>query len=166
MIDWYKKVVFENYANFNGRARRSEYWWFTLAHIIIVAVLTLLDSSLGLTFGGGESGILKTIYSFLIFIPSLAVAVRRLHDVGKSGWLLLITYGLIIACAIAMVLSGIATGMAGGNFGLAFIIPVLGIIAVGIYMLILFCKEGDHGANKYGADPKLSGEEINEIGVE
>ena len=166
MIDWYKKVVFENYANFNGRARRSEYWWFTVAHIIIVTILSLLDNGLGLTFGSGNSGVLKTIYSLLIFIPSLAVAVRRLHDVGKSGWLLLIVYGLIIAFAVGMFVSGYATGMAGGDFGIAFIIPVLGIIAVGVWMLILLFTEGDRCTNKYGSDPKSSGEEINEIGTE
>jgi uncharacterized membrane protein YhaH (DUF805 family) len=166
MIDWYKKVVFENYANFNGRARRSEYWWFTLAHVIIVTILTLLDNGLGLTFGSGNSGVLKTIYSLLVFIPSLAVAVRRLHDVGKSGWLLLIIYGLLFAFVIAMFLTGLGMGMAGGDFSMAFIIPLLGIIALGIWMLILFFTEGDRGPNKYGPDPKGVGEEINEIGME
>jgi uncharacterized membrane protein YhaH (DUF805 family) len=166
MIDWYKKVVFENYANFNGRARRSEYWWFTLGHVIIVTILTLLDNGLGLTFGSGNSGILKTIYSLLIFIPSMAVAVRRLHDVGKSGWLLLIMYGSAIVFGAVMFASAFATGMGGIDYGAAFIIPLLGIIALGIWMLILFFTEGDRGPNKYGPDPKGVGEEINEIGTE
>ncbi|UPT71915.1 MAG: DUF805 domain-containing protein [Flavobacterium sp. JAD_PAG50586_2] len=166
MIDWYKKVVFENYANFNGRARRSEYWWFTLAHVIIVTILTLLDNGLGLTFGSGNSGILKTIYSLLIFIPSMAVAVRRLHDVGKSGWLLLILYGTAIVFGAVMFASAFATGMGGIDYGAAFIIPLLGIFAIGIWMLILFFTEGDRGPNKYGPDPKGVGEEINEIGME
>ena len=169
MIDWYKKVVFENYANFNGRARRSEYWWFTVAHIIIVTILSLLDNGLGLTFGSGNSGVLKTIYSLLIFIPSLAVAVRRLHDVGKSGWILLIIYGLMIAFAIALIASRFGTGMSDNDYGITFIIPVLGIIALGIWMLILLFTEGDRGTNKFGPDPKsLFGEheEINQIGTE
>lgn len=86
MIEWYKKVVLNNYANFNGRARRSEYWYFTLMNIIIAVILAVIDSVAGLTFGGLTSGPIGTLYSLAVFIPGLAVLVRRLHDVGKSGW--------------------------------------------------------------------------------
>ncbi|WP_163409293.1 DUF805 domain-containing protein [Flavobacterium ajazii] len=86
MIEWYKKVVFENYANFNGRARRSEYWYYTLATIIISIILSIIDKTTGLTFGLAESGIISSLYSLFVFLPGLAVLVRRLHDVGKSGW--------------------------------------------------------------------------------
>lgn len=92
MIEWYKKVVFENYANFSGRARRSEYWYFVLANTIISFalgfVLGLISPSLGLA---------ANLYSFAVLIPSIAVAIRRVHDVGKSGWYLLIPlYNLIL----------------------------------------------------------------------
>lgn len=90
MIEWYKKVVFENYANFSGRARRSEYWYYTLATIIVSIILSTLDNVAGLTFGLADSGILSSIYSLLVFLPGLGVMVRRLHDVGKSGWFILI----------------------------------------------------------------------------
>ena len=90
MIEWYKKVVFENYANFNGRARRSEYWYYTLATILISVILRILEYVCGLTFGIGELGILRGVYSLAVFIPGLAVMIRRLHDVGKSGWFLFI----------------------------------------------------------------------------
>ena len=93
MIDWYKKVVFENYANFKGRARRSEYWYYTLATIIISIILSILDGVLGLKLGPAKSsGVLCSIYALAVFIPGLAVAVRRLHDIGKSGKLLLGMY--------------------------------------------------------------------------
>jgi uncharacterized membrane protein YhaH (DUF805 family) len=90
MIEWYKKVVFENYANFSGRARRSEYWYYTLAGLIISVILMVVDNVVGLTFGIGETGVLGVIYSLAVFLPGLAVLVRRLHDVGKSGWFFLI----------------------------------------------------------------------------
>ncbi|RXM48024.1 DUF805 domain-containing protein [Flavobacterium sp. YO12] len=90
MIEWYKKVVFENYANFSGRARRSEYWYYTLASIIVSIILSTLDNIAGLTFGLADSGILSSIYSLLVFLPGLGVMVRRLHDVGKSGWFFLV----------------------------------------------------------------------------
>ncbi|OXA81842.1 Uncharacterized membrane protein YhaH, DUF805 family [Flavobacterium aquidurense] len=92
MIEWYKKVVFENYANFSGRARRSEYWFYTLATIIISILLMIVDVFLGLTIGRGELGICRGVYSLLVFIPGLAVLVRRLHDVGKSGWFFFIVF--------------------------------------------------------------------------
>ena len=86
MINWYKKVVFENYANFNGRARRSEYWYFALMNLIILIIAAVLDSTLGFNFSPLPYGYLYALVALATFIPGLAVAVRRLHDVGKSGW--------------------------------------------------------------------------------
>ena len=79
--------VFSNYANFNGRARRSEYWYFVLFQMIVSFVLNSLARNSGLF------GALSTLYSLAVLIPSLAVAIRRLHDTGRPGWKLLI--GLI-----------------------------------------------------------------------
>ncbi|PBI87590.1 Inner membrane protein YhaH [Flavobacterium sp. ACN2] len=99
MLEMYKKVVLENYTNFDGRARRKEYWMFFLVSTIISVVLNVIDATTGLTFGPGKTGILGLIYSLLVLIPSLAVAVRRMHDVAKSGWYVLIPiYNLILAC--------------------------------------------------------------------
>jgi uncharacterized membrane protein YhaH (DUF805 family) len=165
MFDWYKKVVFENYANFNGRARRSEYWYYTLVNIIISIILMVLDNSLGLKIGSSNSGVLNSLYGLLVFIPGLAVAVRRMHDIGKSGWLLAIFYLAVTLCAIILVLGGYAASGNSGFTGLMFI-PVVIILGIAIWMLILFCTEGDQGPNKFGADPKGFGEEINDIGAE
>lgn len=97
MIQWYKKVVFENYANFNGRARRSEYWYFVLLNAII-------SFGLGFVFGLIDMPLLANIYSLAVLVPSIAVAVRRMHDVGKSGWFVLIPiYNLILACTPGIV---------------------------------------------------------------
>jgi uncharacterized membrane protein YhaH (DUF805 family) len=157
MINWYKKVVFENYANFNGRARRSEYWYYTLATIIISIILMILDGTLGLKFGpGGSSGILNSIYSVLVIIPGLAVSVRRLHDIGKSGKLLLVYYIILIALGVIMVTSGLFAFLAGNltALGVGFFVPLLLILAMSIYLIVLFCTEGTRGENKYGPDPK------------
>ena len=99
LFDWWQKVVIKNFANFNGRARRKEYWYFTLVNIIFSFVLGFISGLSGLTFGPlGSSGILDTVYSLLVLIPSIAVGVRRMHDVGKSGWYLLIPfYNLYLA---------------------------------------------------------------------
>lgn len=90
MFQWYKKVVLQNYANFSGRARRSEYWYFTLFNIIFAILAMVLDSVLGLNFAPLPYGPVYALYALAMLIPGLAVAVRRLHDVNKSGWFFLI----------------------------------------------------------------------------
>lgn len=79
-------TVFSKYAVFEGRARRSEYWYFTLFNVIVEVVLGLL-----LQFTQGKSGsmifiLINAAYSLAVLIPSLAVAWRRLHDIGKPGY--------------------------------------------------------------------------------
>lgn len=91
-MKWYLKAI-SNYANFNGRASRTEYWYFVLVNVIISIVLTLVDGALGLRFGIGN------IYSLAVLVPGIAAGVRRMHDVDKSGWFILIPiYNLILAC--------------------------------------------------------------------
>lgn len=98
MIEWYKKVVLENYANFNGRARRAEYWWYGLANLILFIIAFILDDLVGIALVG-PYGIFYTVLWLATIIPSIAVGVRRMHDVGKSGWFLLIPiYNFILAC--------------------------------------------------------------------
>ncbi|MEM1320627.1 MAG: DUF805 domain-containing protein [Bacteroidota bacterium] len=89
-MQWYIKVL-KNYAVFDGRARRSEYWYFVLFNFIISFAIGFVEGALGMVdpvTGGG--GIFSAVYSFGVLIPSIAVGVRRMHDVGKSGWFLLI----------------------------------------------------------------------------
>ena len=87
----YLKVL-NNYATFSGRARRSEFWFFGLFNMIFAILAMVIDNILGTTLdmGYGVSlpyGYIYLIYVLAVFIPGLAVAVRRLHDVGKSGWM-------------------------------------------------------------------------------
>lgn len=88
MIDYYKSAVFDNYANFNGRARRSEYWYYVLTNVLIFGTL-FLSATLSEELHEWISDAFWysiVIYFLLILIPSFAVVVRRLHDIGKSGW--------------------------------------------------------------------------------
>ena len=85
MIDWFVKCL-KNYANFSGRARRKEYWFFVLMQFIILMIAMILDSIL---FSGPS--FFYSIVALGLFIPSLAAGVRRMHDTGRSGWLLLIS---------------------------------------------------------------------------
>jgi uncharacterized membrane protein YhaH (DUF805 family) len=90
-MKWYLAVL-QKYATFSGRARRSEYWYFTLFNILISVVLMLLGAAMRIP-------VLDSLYSLVVLIPSIAVAVRRMHDVNKSGWYCLIPiYNLVLAC--------------------------------------------------------------------
>jgi uncharacterized membrane protein YhaH (DUF805 family) len=80
-MNWFLIVVRDNYANFSGRARRSEFWYFHLISFVISIILSLIDLAIGYRID-----IIGTLYSIIVLIPGLAVSVRRLHDVGKSGW--------------------------------------------------------------------------------
>jgi uncharacterized membrane protein YhaH (DUF805 family) len=82
-VEWYIKVL-ENYAEFEGRARRMEYWMFVLINLFILIGIRMLDMLLGL------DGVIGFFYGLAILIPSIAVSVRRLHDTGRSGWWILI----------------------------------------------------------------------------
>ncbi len=96
------------YFNFNGRARRSEYWYFYLFTVIVGVVCSAISSVLGYIVG------------ILLLLPSLGVGARRLHDTTRSAWNLL-------WC----------------------LLPVIGTI-----ILIVFCIQDSHPANKYGDSPK------------
>lgn len=156
---WYKKVVLENYANFNGRARRSEYWYFVLFNFLFSLVARFLDSLIN--FQNLE--IIGTIYSLAVFIPSLAVSVRRLHDIGKSGWIFLIVNVVLVILAMFLVLGSFMHTFNSSALQIISGVLMLGVV---IWFLIMLCKEGDDFTNKYGPDPKANDEEIEQIGIE
>lgn len=90
-MEWYLKVVRDNFANFNGRARRKEYWMFLLFNLVVSGILSIVDQLFGMTLESG-AGILGAVYSLAVLIPAIAASIRRLHDVGKSGWFLLLAF--------------------------------------------------------------------------
>ena len=83
LTQWFLMCVRNKYADFNGRARRKEYWMYVLVYCILFSIVALIESFLGLR------SFLTGIVSLALLVPSLAVGVRRLHDVGKPGWWLL-----------------------------------------------------------------------------
>jgi len=87
------KTCFVKYVDFDGRAPRSEYWYFVLFTGLLTSLSGYLDSEYGLTFV--EQGITSGIVNLLIFLPTVAVGVRRLHDIGKSGWWVLLPFTII-----------------------------------------------------------------------
>ena len=93
------KICFSKYAQFQGRARRAEYWWFALFLVLLGLGLAILDVAL-FGFTWDEYGPLNTVFSLATLVPSFSVGARRLHDTGRSGWwqllLLIPLIGVII----------------------------------------------------------------------
>ena len=85
-MKWYLDVL-KKYAVFTGRARRKEYWMFTLFQIIFLVIAMGIDAITGLSAQGSPVGVFYMLYVLGTIIPSLAVVVRRLHDINKSGWM-------------------------------------------------------------------------------
>lgn len=94
-MNWYLAVL-KNYAGFSGRARRKEYWMFVLFNFIAAMVLMLLGLAI-------DSQIPYIIYLLAVTVPTVAVAVRRLHDTGRSGWWFLITFVPLVGGIILLV---------------------------------------------------------------
>lgn len=127
------KSMFKKYAQFNGRSRRSEYWYATLANSLIsaIAYLFMLPAiseaanqgyvSDGKAILAGIAAIAVIGYAVAVIIPTLAMSVRRLHDVGKSGWFMLLAF-----------------------------IPYIGAIILFVFMVL----DSQPGANQYGTNPK------------
>ncbi|WP_291432160.1 DUF805 domain-containing protein [Deinococcus sp.] len=130
----YINAIRNNYANFRGRARRREYWMYTLINGIIQFVLSIplygvlmsmqndaaADPSTALTGSTLIFAVIYALYVLATFIPSLAIAVRRLHDTGKSGWWYLLNF-----------------------------VPLGGLV-----IFIFTVLDGEPGSNKWGPNPK------------
>ncbi len=94
-MNWYLTVL-KKYAEFSGRARRTEYWMFVLFNIIFSIVAIILDNVLGTAIESVGYGLFYILYLLAVLLPSLAVTVRRLHDIGKSGgWIFIALIPLI-----------------------------------------------------------------------
>ena len=141
------KSVFSKYATFSGRARRSEYWYFVLFNVLFMLGFALIarvfPEAKFLTY-------LYLVYSLAIVIPSLAVGVRRLHDIGKRGW------NMFILLIVALLNSSITVlGKSSLKIGSGVLI-ILAIIALALTVLIVvwLCKDSQPGENKWGPNPK------------
>jgi len=83
-MNWYLEVL-KKYAVFTGRTRRKEYWMFFLVYTIIYILLAVIDAML-------TAGLLSILYILAMLIPAIAVTIRRLHDIGRSGWWWLLAF--------------------------------------------------------------------------
>lgn len=143
-FDEYYLGAFRKFATFSGRARRKEYGWFLVFNFIVGIIISVVDF---LAFGDSD-GFFSLIYALVVFIPGLAVLVRRLHDFGKSGWFVLV---IIFAPTIALIV-GLLFIQTSKELGMLFLIIALALFFYFVFLPIF--KKGDEGENAYGSDPK------------
>ncbi len=134
------KVCFNKFADFTGRARRSEYWWFYLFAQLVGSV----------TCGIG---------SLVCFIPMMAVTVRRLHDTGRSGWwyflpLIIMLVGMCIFIPLVIAGDINKNDLMTGTGAVIYLVSLLAVLAISIMLLVFCCQDSHRGENKYGPSPK------------
>ena len=101
-MSWFVEAL-KKYAVFSGRSRRKEYWFFVLFVVIISIVLNIIDGLIGAYDRSMGAGLLSTIFSLAILIPSIAVSVRRLHDIDRTGWWVLIALVPLVGWIVLLV---------------------------------------------------------------
>jgi len=150
LFEHFKIVVFQKYATFSGRARRSEFWYYVLGCVIISFILNVIETFIGTKTMYGGFGFLGLIFNVLVLIPGLAVSFRRFHDLNKSGWYNVVLYLPYLLLVIDFRKLNVPTF----ELRLTILIGMLAYFVYVIYIIVLCAKEGTKGPNKYGPDPK------------
>jgi uncharacterized membrane protein YhaH (DUF805 family) len=143
------------YFEFGGRSSRYEFWFFVLFVTIASIIASFID---GLLFGTDEEsvGFLAPIVSLVHVIPGVAVSVRRLHDIDRTGWWILLPS---VALVVMIVLLGIVALTAEDpvaaltGLGMSMVIVGLVYLAVLIVLIVLYCTRGTPGPNRFGPEP-------------
>ena len=102
-MQWYLTVL-KKYNVFTGRARRSEYWYFVLVNLFNSFLTSYMDTTFGTFDEETKIGYINMTYAMVVLVPNIAVNIRRMHDVGKSGWYMLIPiYNIVLAATPGIV---------------------------------------------------------------
>jgi uncharacterized membrane protein YhaH (DUF805 family) len=161
----YMFLPLKRYAEFSGRSRRMEYWMFFLFQFLVGLVLQVVMMMMvgGAAFSGSPGSVMAAggvmmvimglygIFALAMFIPNIAVGVRRLHDTNRSGWWLLAP---LVPYLFTFVLFGLAVGGRSGAAGILAMVCMIAALGLAITLLVFMFLEGTKGPNQYGPDPK------------
>lgn len=141
------KVCFTKYATFSGRATRSEFWYFQLFLLLVNIALNIMS-----LVSPGFFMVISVLWGFGVMIPALAVAVRRLHDVGKSGWYVLLSFAgsVLMGIAFSMWVGAALSDSGGGGLGFFGFVMFMAGIGLFVWQIVLYCTRGTPGPNQYG----------------
>lgn len=194
MFKLYKDALFKNFANFSGRAPRKEFWTFVLFTWIIAIIVGLLQffiELVGLPFMVAYEldlnpamvinwplNIVYFIWQMFIWIPSISISIRRLHDINRTGWWYLLPLPFNIVFIISLVI-GIAFFIGaeqsysssdadmffafGGVTIIVAIIFIIFSVITNIVLLIFYILKGTEGNNRFGADPLQTSFDTKEV---
>ena len=106
-MEYFKNCILKHYIDFNGRASRREFWFYVLFQAIVIILASIVGGALDYVLG--RSGVLSSAFTMIVvlglIVPNLAVSIRRLHDIGKSGWFILISLVPVIGGIILIIFS-------------------------------------------------------------
>ena len=172
------KSCLRQYVGFRGRATRAEYWWWVLGTVVVSILLFIVD---GIIFGfePDSSAVFQPLFGLATLLPGLAVAARRLHDIGQTGWWQLVWYSIahvawmpvVVSIFLALAVISDTTGVAfdmiwtGEDFGIAGIFLLLPVVISAVVALSItiplvvwavywMTRLGQTGPNQYGPDPR------------
>ena len=128
--------VFNKYADFSGRAMRTDFWYFMLFLNLSFFFFVLLDAVIGTFHTRLGFGLLSGIFALLLLFPAVAVSVRRLHDTNRSGWWMLIWWMPIAVNVINSTL----------------IFSILSLMGA-VVLVVFWCQPSDSGVNRFGKKP-------------
>lgn len=114
---WFKHVLMKNYANFQGRARRREYWFFTLFVVLFAIGFAMIDWMIGSFDADSGVGVIEGLWVLGCLIPSLAVLVRRLHDTDRTGWWALLNLLPVVGPLVLLVFTLLDSRPGENRFG-------------------------------------------------
>lgn len=145
VVEVFRRNITEHYLDFQGRVRRQEFWYYVLAYVVVYLVLAVVQSVLG-------THLLTGLLGLALFLPSLGIAVRRLHDTDRSGWWVLLA---AIPAALLTMLTSFA--LIAGAYAMVFLtatlLPILSLAAAAL-LIYWYAQPGTPGQNQYGPDPK------------
>lgn len=138
------KTALTKYAVFTGRARRKEYWYFLLFNVIVGFIIGFLGAIMQKP---KAMTLLSMVFTLAFLLPSIGVAVRRLHDTGRSGWWYLMAIpGFVFTQASSLLVSPENLQLRG--------LLTLGTLAFTIPLIVFYCQDSQPGANRFGPNPK------------
>ncbi len=153
-MKWYLKAL-GNWTDFKTRSSRQEYWMFVLFNFLFGILARMTDFMLGIVLfvlpNGQSVGPVWLVYGMAVLVPLVAVMVRRLHDVGKSGWFVVLLLGALFG--IAFLLGGILTYYGDRSEALTTAIMGLSILGMLIWFIVLLATPGVPAPNKWGPNP-------------
>lgn len=142
-MEYFIECITKKYMDFSGRARRSELWYYMLFVSIISIVIQIIENILNINYTK-VGGPINWLFSLAFLLPGSAVIVRRLHDIGKSGWWILLIWAFLIMMYTFLLLQ-LYTWL---------LLILLPIMVIEIIFIIWYCTDSQYGENKYGPNPK------------